>query len=180
MSAIDDLRDGFPEAAKDTKLNLDAVLRGESKLSKTERWLTALSVGYALGSEALATALESEARAAGVEDDVFDDARAVATLMAMNNVFYRFRHLVGKEGYKSKPPRLRMNRMGQPKTGKIAFELASLAVSAVAGCETCVQAHERTVVSGAEGGLTEDHVVDAIRIASVLTAAKAAHFLARR
>lgn len=177
MSAIDDLRDGFPEAAKDTKLNLDAVLRGESKLSSTERWLTALSVGYALAHEPLARALETDARAAGVEDAVFDDARAVATLMAMNNVFYRFRHLVGKESYQQKPPRLRMNRMGQPKTNKLAFELASLAVSAVAGCEICVQSHERTVIAG---GYTEEHVVDAVRLASVLVAAKSAQFLGAR
>ena len=29
MSAIDDLRDGFPEAAKDTKLNVDVNELGE-------------------------------------------------------------------------------------------------------------------------------------------------------
>jgi len=179
MSSIDELRDRFPEAAKDTKLNLDAVLRGESTLGHTERWLTALAVTYALGHEELARAVDAEAKVAGVEEAVFDDARAVATLMAMNNVFYRFRHLVEKDSYQSKPPRLRMNRMSQPKTNKIAFELASLAVSAVAGCSTCVQAHERTVVSGKGGGLTEDQVVDAIRIASVLTAAKTALFLSR-
>jgi alkyl hydroperoxide reductase subunit D len=174
MSALDDLRATFPDAAKDTKLNLDAVLRGETTLSPNERWLTALSVAYALGSPPLTAALEADAKTEGIDEAVFDDARAVATLMAMNNVFYRFRHLVEKESYQKKSPRLRMNRMGQPKTNKLAFELASLAVSAVAGCATCVQAHERTVIAG---GLTEDHVVDAIRIASVLAAAKTAHSL---
>lgn len=171
MSTLDELRASFPEAAKDTKLNLDAVLRGASVLSPTERWLTALAVGYALGSESLWHALEHEAKTAAVDEVVFDDARAVATLMAMNNVFYRFRHLVEKEGYQKKPPRLRMNRLAQPATNKLAFELASLAVSAVAGCQSCVQAHERVVLAG---GLSEDHVVDAVRIAAVLCAAKTA------
>ena len=176
MSAIDALRDAFPDAAKDTKLNLDAVLRGESTLGPTERWLTALAVGYALGEPALVAAIEAEARAFGVDDAVFDDAKAVATLLAMNNVFYRFRHLVGKDSYKQRPPRLRMNRMSQPKTSKLAFELASLAVSALNGCETCIQAHEKVAI---DGGLDEAQIVDAIRIAAVLAAAKTASQLTR-
>ncbi len=174
MSALDDLRERFPEAAKDTKLNLDAVLRGESTLASEERWLTALSVAYALGNPTLTRALEAEAKSAEVGDGVFDDARAVATLMAMNNVFYRFRHLVGKESYAQKPPRLRMNRMSQPKTSKLAFELASLAVSAVNGCQICIQAHEKVAI---DGGLSEEQVVDAIRIAAELAAAKVAVFV---
>lgn len=176
MSAIDELRDQFPDAAKDTKLNLDAVLRGESTLAQTERWLTALAVGHTLGNESLARVLEAEARAANVEDAVFDDAKAVATLMAMNNVFYRFRHLVGKDSYKQTPPRLRMNRMSQPKTSKVAFELASLAVSAVSGCQHCMQAHENVVI---HSGLREEQVIDAIRIAAVLAAASTAERLSR-
>ena len=88
--------------------------------------------------------------------------------MAMNNVYYRFRHVVGKDGYRTKPARLRMNRLGQPKTDKATFELMCLAVSAINGCETCVQSHERSVI---EGGLTEEHVHDAVRIAATIRAA---------
>jgi alkyl hydroperoxide reductase subunit D len=54
---------------------------------------------------------------------------------------------------------------------KVDFELYALAVSAINGCETCVQAHERTVL---EGGLTEDHVHDAVRIAAAVNAAAVA------
>ena len=64
-----------------------------------------------------------------------------------------------------------MNRMAQPATSKLNFELFSLAVSAINGCGTCIQAHERVVI---EGGLTEDHVHDAIRIAAVIQAAAVA------
>lgn len=87
--------------------------------------------------------------------------------MAMNNVYYRFRHMVGKEAYSQRPPRLRMQRLAQPAGAKVDFELFALAVSAVNACESCVQAHERAVL---QGGLTEDHVHDAVRIAAVLHA----------
>ncbi len=51
------------------------------------------------------------------------------------------------------------------------WTLFSLAVSAVNGCEACVRAHEQVVTAG---GLTEDAVHDAIRIASVVHAAAVA------
>jgi alkyl hydroperoxide reductase subunit D len=88
--------------------------------------------------------------------------------MAMNNVYYRFRHMIGKESYSTKRPGLRMNRMAQVQTNKVDFELVCLAISAINGCEMCVRAHEKVVL---EGGLSEDHVNDAVRIASVVHAA---------
>jgi len=104
-------------------------------------------------------------------EPVVEDARAAAVLMGMNNVYYRFRHVVGKPSYSQKPARLRMQRIAQPATNKLDFELFCLAVSAISGCEACVRAHEQVVV---EGGLTEDHVHDAVRIAAVVHAAAVA------
>jgi alkyl hydroperoxide reductase subunit D len=106
-----------------------------------------------------------------IGDAALDDAKAAAALMAMNNVYYRFRHIVGKESYTSRPARLRMNRMANPQTSKATFELACLAVSAMNGCEVCVRSHERAVL---EGGLTEEHVHDAVRIAATIRAAAVA------
>jgi alkyl hydroperoxide reductase subunit D len=91
--------------------------------------------------------------------------------MAMNNVYYRFRHMVGKPAYSQKPARLRMQRIAQPLTSKVDFELFCLAVSAVNGCEACVKSHEQVVI---EGGLGEEHVHDAVRIAAVVNAAAVA------
>ena len=91
--------------------------------------------------------------------------------MAMNNVYYRFRHMIGKESYDAKPARLRMQRIAKPATSKADFELFCLAVSAINGCEMCIRSHEAAVISG---GLTEDHVVDAVRIAAVINAAAVA------
>ncbi|HEX9986581.1 MAG TPA: carboxymuconolactone decarboxylase family protein, partial [Thermoanaerobaculia bacterium] len=105
---------------------------------------------------------------AEVGADVIDDAMAAAALMAMNNVYYRFRHMIGKESYSQKPARLRMQRIAKPATNKADFELFCLAVSAINACEMCIRSHEHVVL---EGGLSEEHVHDAVRIAAVLNAA---------
>lgn len=169
MSAIDTIRDRLPEAARDIKLNLQSVLQG-GPLSPAQRWGVAVASAIASRNPALHEAVLEDAREA-VEPMVLDDAQAAAALMSMNNVYYRFRHMVGKESYNQLPARLRMNRMVKPATNKTDFELFSLAVSAINGCESCIRAHEKVVL---EGGLTEEHVHDAVRIAATVHAAAVA------
>jgi len=96
---------------------------------------------------------------------VVEDAIAAATIMGMNNVFYRFRHMSGKTSYGDRPARLRMNRLVKPLGNKVDFELYALAASAVGGCESCMRSHERVVL---DGGLTEEQVHDAVRIAATI------------
>jgi lipoyl-dependent peroxiredoxin subunit D len=169
MEAIDRLREALPPFAKDIQLNLSSVLQGGA-LDDTQRWAVAVACAITTGNTALRDALVHDA-AAHAGEAALDDARAAASLMAMNNVYYRFRHLVGKESYASRPARLRMSRIAQPKTDKVTFELVCLAVSAINGCEVCVRSHERAVL---EGGLTEEHVHDAVRIAATLRGAAVA------
>jgi alkyl hydroperoxide reductase subunit D len=138
MAGLDAIREALPEAARDIRLNLGSVLQGGA-LSPAQRWGVAIA-----------------------------DARAAAALMAMNNVYYRFRHFIGKSGYAEKPARLRMNRLARPATNKADFELFALAVSVMNGCESCLRAHEAAVL---HGGLTEEHVHDAVRIAATMQAA---------
>ena len=97
------------------------------------------------------------------------DEKAAAAGMGMNNIYYRFVHLVGGE-YGSMPARLRMNVMARPGVEKLDFELWSLAVSAVNGCGMCLQSHEHTVVAG---GLTREQVQAAVRIAATVHAVAA-------
>jgi alkyl hydroperoxide reductase subunit D len=79
--------------------------------------------------------------------------------------------MIGKSVYSEKPARLRMNKIAQPSTSKADFELFCLAVSAINGCEACVQSHEKVVL---EKGITDDQVHDAVRIAAVIHAAAGA------
>ena len=98
---------------------------------------------------------------------VVSDAVAAAGLMAMNTVYYRFRHMLGKESYEARSPRLRMSRMAQPATNKLDFELMSLACAALAGCELCIKNHEASLLHLGAG---EEACHDAVRIAAVVNA----------
>jgi alkyl hydroperoxide reductase subunit D len=171
---LDALRDRLPEAAKDIRLNLEAVMQG-GVLGDAQRWGVAAAVAITSRNPDLRDAVLADARSAlgDAAGPVLEDAAAAAALMAMNNVYYRFRHLVGKDAYSTKPARLRMNRLVRPATNRVDFELLCLAVSAVNGCESCIRSHEKVVVEGGGHGepLTEDHVHDAVRIAAVIHAA---------
>ena len=161
--AIDALRETLPDAARDLKINLSTVLGLES-LTPAQRWGVAIACAVTAGHAGLRDAVLADARAEGMTEELVDDARAAAVLMAMNNVVYRGRHMLGG-AYEARPIRLRMQRIGAVKTNKIDFELMCLAASAIGGCEVCLGAHEKVV---REGGLTEDAVFDAVRIAATV------------
>lgn len=161
--ALESLLGQLPDEAKDLRLNLAAVL-GEGTLAPTQRWGVAVACALASREPRLVAAVLADA-APHAGEGTLSDARAAAALMGMNNVFYRFKHQIGKSTYADKPAKLRMMRLGRPASTKVDLELYSLAASAIGGCEMCVQAHERTVIAG---GMSEDQVHDAIRIASVV------------
>ena len=163
-SQLDELRSALAEDARDLKLNLQSIFNGET-LSVEQSFGCALTSAYFVKDDELVSAVTADAEASGVGEAVVSDAKAAAALMGMNAVYYRFRHLLGKDSYNQKPARLRMQRMASPKTGKAEFELFSLSAAVLAGCATCVKAHEASVL---KHGLTEEHAHDAARIASVI------------
>lgn len=166
MSRVEALRAAIPDVAKDIKLNLQSVLQ-PGALTPAQRWGVAIASAVATRNVALRDALIADA-GAEVPAEVIDDAMAAAALMAMNNVYYRFRHLIGKESYSQMPARLRMQRISRPLTNKADFELFCLAVSAINGCEMCIRSHEDVVL---KGEIREEQVHDAVRIAATISAA---------
>ena len=167
--ALDALRDALPDDLKDIRLNLSSVLTGEN-LQPGQALGIALASARFARAQPLVAALESDIRAGLGETAaaVISDAVAAAGLMAMNTVYYRFRHMLDKESYTARSPRLRMSRMAQPATGKLDFELMSLGCAALAGCELCIKNHEASLV---HLGVSEDACHDAVRIAAVINAA---------
>ncbi len=166
MENVERLRGTFTDDARDLKLNLQSVLT-QGSLEPKHRWGVAVSVAYATGHRELIDAIVADA-AEHLDDAVMSDAKAAAALMGMNNVFYRFKHFMAQTDHADDyqiPARLRMNRIAKPKSDKISFELFSLAVSAVHGCELCVTSHEKVV---RDGDLSAQQVQDAVRIAAVL------------
>ena len=85
----------------------------------------------------------------------------------MNNVYYRFVHLVGHDDYRTMPARLRMNALARPGVEKADFELWSLAVSAVNGCGMCLESHEQVL---RDHGVAREAIQAAVRVAAVVHA----------
>ncbi len=168
MMTLDDIRDAMPDYARDLKLNLGSVLtpQGAPGLSEKQLWSVALATAIAARNTALARDIEALARVHLGDADV-TGARAAAAIMGMNNIYYRFLHLVEDAEYQSMPARLRMNVIGNPGIDKLDFELLSLAVSAVNGCGLCIISHERKL---RDHGVTRETIQSAVRIAAVIHA----------
>ena len=168
MNAIDTIRDALPEYARDLKLNFSSVLAtsGAPGLTEIQIWAVALAAAAASRNRHFTLAMDTLA-AAHLDGAHRQAAHAAAAIMGMNNVYYRFTHLVEDSEYATLPARLRMNVIGSPGIAKADFELLSLAVSAINGCGACIVAHERQL---RQHGLGREAVQSAVRIAATVHA----------
>jgi alkyl hydroperoxide reductase subunit D len=165
---IDAIRERLPDYARDLKLNLGSVLTPQGAPGLSEKQIAALALATAIAARnpELTRAIEQWAEP-HLDAARVNAARAAAAIMGMNNIYYRFLHLVEDGEYQSMPARLRMNVIGNPGIDKLDFELLSLAVSAVNGCGMCVTSHERKL---REHGIGREAIQSAVRIASVIHA----------
>ncbi len=163
---MDTLIESLPEYAKDLKLNYSSLVRQDTVLSDAQRWGTVVAAAIASGNQRLIGAAVAEA-AARVPANVVEAAKGAAAIMAMNNVYYRYQHSVSNEKYRTMPARLRMNILRTHGAEHADFELWSVAVSAINNCQACMDSHEKSV---REKGLTEDHILQAVRIAAIINA----------
>ncbi|NNU34267.1 alkylhydroperoxidase [Mucilaginibacter sp. S1162] len=160
------LEQGESRYLRDLKLNFTSTLTSD-QLSTKECALLGLSVAVNNNNLPLTNYYTKYAAEQGATNEDIAEAAACASLLASNNIFYRFRHFTQKEKYTQIPARIRMQIMMKPVTGKEFFELMSLTISAVNGCEMCVNAHEDSLI---KLGTSEERIFDAIRIASLVTA----------
>ncbi len=166
--SIETLKTALPEYAKDLKLNLSS-LAAEPSLTEQQRAGTFVASALASRSDTVIEAITAEF-GSKLSSAAFNAAKAAASIMAMNNIYYRFVHLVSAADYKTLPAKLRMNVIGKPGVEKVDFELWSLAVSAINGCGMCVDAHEREL---RKAGMGVEAVQAAVRIAAVVHAVAA-------
>jgi alkyl hydroperoxide reductase subunit D len=165
---LDELKSSLPDYAKDLRLNLESVLSESGAPGLSDRQIAAVALASAIASRHVALSLVIENGAAEkLAPAEIAGAKAAAAMMAMTNVYYRFTHLVANKEYETLRAGLRMNVMANPGIDKISFELAALAVSAINGCGTCVDSHEKTVRAH---GVTAQGVQSAVRIAAVVHA----------
>jgi alkyl hydroperoxide reductase subunit D len=165
---IEQIRDALPDYARDLKLNLGSVLTssGAPGLNDKQIWSIALASAIAARNTSLARSVEADARAHLAEVEL-EGAKAAAAIMGMNNIYYRFLHLVEDGEYQTMPARLRMNVIANHGIDKLDFELISLAVSAVNGCGLCVTSHEKKLRSH---DVSRESIQSAVRIAATIHA----------
>ena len=166
--SLDTIRDSIPDYARDLKLNLGSVLSAPGAPGLNEKQIWGVAVASAIASRNTEFASQIQTLAATHVDEAYlNAARSAAAIMGMNNIYYRFLHLVEDPEYAQMPARLRMNVIGNPGIDKQDFELLALAVSAINGCGTCVASHERTL---RKHGLGREAVQSAVRIAATVHA----------
>jgi len=162
---MDNLKSRLPDYARDLRLNL-SNLAAETVLDEEKKAGTFIAAAIASRNSEVIREMLTEF-GPKLSPQALAAAQAAAAIMGMNNVYYRFTHLVESEDYLRLPAKLRMNAMANPGVAKESFELWSLAVSAVNGCGKCLVAHERVL---RQAGVTTEQIQAAVRIAAVVHA----------
>lgn len=160
---VDQLKETIPDYAKDTKLNIDSVIK-RSSLPVEEAEAVALAAAFATGNTKMWTWIHSVL----ADRKEADAALTAASLMAMNNTWYPYIEMADDANLAGLPAQLRMNAIStHGGTTKGRFEAYSLSASIVGKCHFCVKAHYETLK---QEGYTVEQLRDIGRIASVVNA----------
>lgn len=161
MAFIESIKEALPDYAKDTKLNLDAVLL-RSTLDADVAMGCAVAALAATGNGKVLAVMLADAPVHA------ESAMCAASIMAQNNIFYPFVEMAEDPQLQGLPAQLRMNAIANHGgTTKTNFEAFSLAASIVGKCHFCVKAH----YDGLKVlGYTVEQLRDIGRIASVMNA----------
>lgn len=159
---VDQIKETIPDYAKDTRLNIDAVVK-RSTLPQEEAEAVAIAAAFATGNSKLWTWMQSQA----MDQKEAEAAVTAASLMAMNNIWYPFVEMAEDDRLTGLPAQLRMNAIAtHGGTTKARFEAYSLSASIVGKCHFCVKAHYETLK---QEGYTVEQLRDIGRIAAVIT-----------
>ena len=150
---------------KDLKINVGNVLNNAQYLDKKEALLLALGVAINEKFDLLKESFTKMAKEAGSTDAEMAEVVACTSLMNTNNVFYRFRHFLHKDFYSNQPAGIKMSIMLNPVLGKAFFELLSLVISSINGCEMCVTSHEASVL---QHGYSESKIFEAVKLGAII------------
>ncbi len=163
-SVLDRLVSGESSYLRDLRMNLKTAMQVESIEGK-EAALIAYAVAVNERHTALVAGFEAVCKEAGCTEAEIAEAAACASLLSANNVLYRFKHFIEKAEYQNMGAKMRMNIMMKPVLGKPFFELLSLGISSVNGCQQCVNSHEHSVK---ELGISAEKIFDTVRLCAVV------------
>ena len=161
--SVENLKAALPEYAKALKLNLGSITRS-AVLNEEQLWGTLLACAAATRSTQVLSEIGAEA-ADYLSAEAYQAALGAASIMGMNNVFYRGRGFL-EGSYDDLRPGLRMNIIANPGVGKANFELWCFAVSSINGCSHCMVAHEHAL---REAGVARESVLEALKAAAIVS-----------
>jgi lipoyl-dependent peroxiredoxin subunit D len=150
---------------KDLKINVSNVLNNTQYLNKKEALLLAYAVAVNEKFDLLKDSFYKQAQEAGATGAELAEIVSCTSLMNANNIFYRFRHYVKKDFYTNTSAGIKMGIMMNPVLGKEFFELVSLVVSSINGCEMCITSHEQSIL---QHGGTESRILEGVKLAAII------------
>lgn len=164
---LENLRNSLPDYSRDIKINLENLVSEKNEvLTAKQIFGSALASAYACKEKKLIKTLEEEAKKY-LSDEEIKGLRIATTIMAMNNIYYRFAHISHDKEYLQMQAGLRMRGIADHGIDKIDFEIFSLAVSVVNGCSGCIDAHANQIL---KHGLSKIQVQMTAKIAAVIHA----------
>ncbi len=150
---------------KDLKINTSNALQYETLTPKESLLIALATVLNEKNTTLIETFSNQLTEKHGLSAEEHGELIGIVSLMNVNNIFYRFKHFAEKEYYNTAPAGIKMSVMMNPVLGKELFELISLCVSAINGCETCVKAHEQSVL---QHGSNEKRIFEAIKLTAII------------
>lgn len=159
--------------ARDLRKNLKRLME-EGALDPTEAALALLATATSVEDTTLTAYARKKLITLDVATDQITEAAESATITAMLNTYFRFRHMIKNSQSVEvsdlyKTIGLSMTALARPALGKDRFEMLALAVSVLNGCEFCVNTHEQKLRAA---GVNINKIHDLVRIASIVRGIK--------
>jgi alkyl hydroperoxide reductase subunit D len=172
---LKELQASIKDHSKDIKINLSSIMNVEGSPSLTLKQIygIALACAYTTHNSQLVEVLLQESSKILSEKDI-EAIKSAATIMAMNNIYYRFCHMLDDQKFSSLPAGLRMNVIAKHGVDKVDFELYSLAASIINGCGLCVQSHSKQLI---HAGLSKIAIQSCAKISAVVNALTTVAFI---
>lgn len=164
-SAAQQLLQAESRYIKDLKINVSNVLNNTQYLNKKEVLLLAYSVAVNEKFDLLKDSFRTQAQEAGATEAELAEIVSCTSLMNANNIFYRFRHFMQKDFYTNTPAGIKMSIMMNPVLGKEFFELVSLVISSINGCEMCMTSHEQSIL---QHGGSESRIMEGVKLGAII------------
>jgi alkyl hydroperoxide reductase subunit D len=169
---LQELLDALPDYAKDTKLNFSSILTNFNLLTNKQFYGLLLATSIASRNNILIKSIYQLVKE-NIDENTIAAAKASASIMAMNNIYYRFTDLIASKEYLKMPAGLRMNVMRDSfGADKVDFELWSLGVSVINGCSMCISSHEEQLL---KSGLTTQVIQFVAKVSAIVHAFAVTH-----